>query len=69
MATLPNILLGVSLRDGDASQLCLRNITALRLSTVAIFSRVTLATVDWNRDQFCETALRYLLYLNVVFID
>lgn len=37
---------------GSASE----NITASRLSAVALFSGVTSATVDWNRDQFCENS-------------
>lgn len=50
-------LLRVSLRDvDDASRPCLRIITPSRLSAVALFSRVTLAMVDWNGDQFCENS-------------
>lgn len=56
-ATLQNISLwggggGESGPVGSASE----NITASRLSAVALFSGVTSATVDWNRDQFCENS-------------
>lgn len=49
---VPRLLLRVSLRDADAFWLCHRNITPSRL---ALSSRVTLATVDWNCDQLCVT--------------
>lgn len=43
-------------QGSHASRLCLRNITPTKLSTVALFRGVTLASVDWNHDQFSESS-------------
>lgn len=46
---------GISLEGGGiASRLHLQMSTSSRLSAVALSSRVTLATVDWKCNQFCE---------------
>lgn len=64
VATLPKHLPSFSLREGDASRLCLGNITASRLSPLLHFSAESLwPRLTGTAINPVKTALCYLLYL------